>query len=120
MDKCRQWQQAWEAIVKRGAHNQTIRWVKSHATDEDVAAGRTSQKDKHGNQRSDDYANKGVENINGAGLVCLAAWSANRHEEYGKLMRRIQKFIAGILMAEKEERKKERQTSRKGLIGVRP
>ena len=113
------WQQAWEAVVKRGACNQTIRWVKGHATDEDVKAGRTTQKDKHGNQKNDDYANKGVENIKGVGLVCLAEWMANRHARYGKLMRRIQKFIAGILMAEKEERKKDKQVE-KALLGYDP
>ena len=33
------WQLAWEAVKTRGAGNQTLRKVKGHATEKDVANG---------------------------------------------------------------------------------
>ena len=106
-------------MLKRGAENQKLRKVRGHATDEDVAAGRATQQDMEGNDKADKCADKGVEAIQGPGLVELAKWAAERHEAYKKLMLRIQKTIAGIVLAEKEEREKQKQ-SHKGTPRVRP
>ena len=49
----------------------------------------------------------------------LTDWIAKRHDRYAKFMIRIQRFIAAILGAEKEERKKDKQVN-KALIGHDP
>ena len=54
--------------------------------------------------------------IGGEGLVELGIWLADRHDAYIKFMKRIQKMIAGITKAEKEERAK-RNKVRKALLG---
>ena len=113
------WEQAWIAVLKRGAQNQRLRKVKGHATDADVAAGRASQQDKEGNDKADDNADKGVESIQGPGLVELAGWAARRHEAYKKLIMRVQKLIAGTVTAEKEERDKNRKAA-KVVLGYDP
>ena len=45
------WEQAWLAILKRGAANQTLRKVKGHATQEDIEAGRSTPEDKKGQRQ---------------------------------------------------------------------
>ena len=52
------WQQAWEAVLKRGIGNQTLRKVKGHATEQDVAKGLSTQEDRDGNDNSDKLADK--------------------------------------------------------------
>ena len=42
----------------------------------------------------------------------LADWLAKKHDRYAKLMIRTQRFIAAILGAEKEERKKDKQVNK--------
>ena len=42
--------------------------------------------------------------IGGKGLTTLAAWIAKRHKEYKKFLGRIQRMIAAVTKAEKEER----------------
>ena len=100
------WEQAWKAVLNRGAANQDLRKVKGHATTEDIKAGRSTDADKKGNDKSDENADLGVISIHGVGLVKLAKWLAQRHDRYGKLMKRIRKFIAGMMLVEKEEREK--------------
>ena len=96
------WQVAWIAIATRGVRNQDLRKVKGHATAEDIRLGRSNVKDKQGNDKSDDLADKGVESINGTGLVKLGKWIADRHHNYGKFMRRIHKMIAVVILAEQK------------------
>ena len=96
------WQQAWLAVVKRGPRNQSLRKVKGHATMEDIQKGISNAEDKKGNGKRDEQADEGVENIQGRGLVKLASWVANRHDKYGTFMKRVHKFIAGVLIAEKK------------------
>ena len=103
------WQQAWYAVVKRGSRNQSLRKVKGHATMEDIQKGISNADDKKGNDKSDEQADEGVESIQGRGLVKLASWVANRHDKYGTFMKRVHKFIAGVLIAEKERRAKDEQ-----------
>ena len=43
------WEQAWQAIQKRGSKNQDLRKVKGDATDEDIAAGISKEEDQQGN-----------------------------------------------------------------------
>ena len=54
---------------------------------------------------SDAYADGGVRLVAGDGLIRLGQWAAERHDKYVALMRRFQKFIATMTIAEKEERK---------------
>ena len=42
------WEQAWTAVIKRGAANQDLRKVKGHATLEDVQQGKATAEDKYG------------------------------------------------------------------------
>ncbi len=100
------WEQAWIALIKRGAGNQQMRKVKGHATDEMVLNGTVKKEDKIGNDKSDENADLGVRSIHGVGLVKLAKWLAQRHDRYGKLMRRIRKFIAGMMLVEKKKGEK--------------
>ena len=113
------WEQAWAAVIKRGAANQKLRKVKGHATQEDITAGRSTQTDKHGNDRSDENADKGVQSIGGDGLVRLASWAVGRHAEYKRFIARIQKFIAAITIVEKEEREKTAKVE-KAVLGYDP
>ena len=85
------WEQAWKAVLKRGAANQDLRKVKGHATTEDIKAGRSIDADKKGNDKSDENADTGVEMIKWKGLTTLGAWIAARHDGYKILMKRIQK-----------------------------
>ena len=57
------WEQAWLAVLKRGAGNQTLRKAKGHATEKDVRNGRSNPADKEGNDFSDKLADKGVEAV---------------------------------------------------------
>ena len=66
------WEQAWAAASKRGAANKKLRKVKGHASQEDITAGRATQADKYGNDKSDGNADKGVQSVGGVGLVKLA------------------------------------------------
>ena len=100
------WEQAWNAVRARGADSQRLRKVKGHATAEDVAAGRSTEEDRIGNDRSDTNADRGVECIHGKGLVVMAGWLAKRHKAYKKFIERIHNFIVGLAKAEKEERMK--------------
>ena len=65
------WEQAWIAAKTRGVGNQTLRKVKGHATEKDVAEGMSTAKDRDGNDKSDELADQGVEEIAGVGLVAL-------------------------------------------------
>ena len=51
------WEVAWEAIHKRGIHNQDLRKVKGHATHEDVRNGTSTKADKEGNDRNNKVIN---------------------------------------------------------------
>ena len=101
------WEQAWKAVLKRGAGNQTLRKVKGHATELDVAEGRATQEDRDGNDKSDKLADKGVEEIAGQGLVKLGSWCETRWKRCRKLVNRIHKMIVGVTQAEKAERAKQ-------------
>jgi hypothetical protein len=106
------WEPVWIAVLKRGAKNQDLRKVKGHATEQQVQEGQATRADKVGNDKSDDLADDGVRDIGGRGLVKLADWLAKRHDRYTNLMNRIQKMIATITIAEKEERKKKLQVEK--------
>ena len=106
------WKQAWKAILRRGVDNQRLRKVKGHATAEDIEKGRSTTEDKIGNDKSDANADAGVEAIAGRGLVKLGSWAAARHQRYVKFVGRVQKYIATIVLAEKEERSKRKQVEK--------
>ena len=101
------WEQAWIAVKQRGVGNQTLRKVKGHATEKDVAEGISTAKDRGGNDRSDKLADQGVEEIAGVGLVTLEKWFEGRWKRYRKLMTRVHKMILGVTLAEKAERAKQ-------------
>jgi len=105
------WEQAWLAILRRGAANQKLRKVKGHATSEDVEAGRSTAEDRIGNDKSDTNADKGVQSIAGDGLVKLAGWAAKRQATYKKFIARIHRFIAAITTIEKEKRERKQRIS---------
>ena len=65
------------------------------------------------------WPTNGVESIQGRGLVELASWFADRHDTYGSFMKRVHKFIAGVLIAEKERRAKDKQVC-KIVLGYDP
>ena len=95
------------AVLKREASNQTLRKVKGHATMEDVEAGRSTREDMIGNDKADKNADKGVEAIQGPGLVELAKWTAKRHKANRCFIMRVQRFIVAIITVEKDEKGKE-------------
>ena len=76
---------------------------------EDVEKGISNHKDREGNNISDANADVGVQQIAGRGLVRLGEWAAERHKRYVKFIGRVQKFIATIVLAEKEERDKRKK-----------
>ena len=98
------WELAWQAILTRGANNKRLRKVKGHATEIDIAEGRSNNKDQHGNDKADKLADEGVRMVKGKGLVCLGKWTADRHKDYVQFMRRMQLMVANVLIAEKEAR----------------
>ena len=100
------WGTAWKAVLHRGASNQKIRKVKGHATEQDVAQGRSTAEDRFGNDKADKNADEGVEVVRGGGFVKLGQWLADRHTRYVTFMRRVQKMIAAIALVEKEARNK--------------
>ena len=77
-----------------------FQWIKGHATQEDVEAGRSTPEDKRGNDQSDTNADIGVSLVGGVGLVRLGEWLAARHDKYISFMQRIQKYIAVVTPAE--------------------
>ena len=85
------WEQAWIAVKKRGAGNQSLRKVKGHATGKDVEKGISTSKDREGNDTSDKLADRGVEAIAGIGLVRLGEWCEESQTDYRKPIVRIQK-----------------------------
>ena len=105
------WQQAWYAVVQRGSSSQSLRKVKGHATKEDILKGINNKEDKEGNNESDKLVDEGVERLQGSGFVKLTSWIVERHDKYGSFIKRVQKFIAGVLIAEKERRAKDKQVS---------
>ena len=113
------WEQAWIAILRRGSRNQKVRKVKGHATDEQVEAGTVKIEDKVGNDKSDDLAFQGVEDIHGIGLLKLANWTAKRQQKYGRFMAKVRKFIVGMTLLEKAERDKDKKVN-KALLGYDP
>ena len=98
------WEQAWKAVLKRGAGNQTLRKVKGHATEQDVIDGKSTEKDRDGNDKSDKLADKGVEEIAGQGLVKLGSWCEARWKRFRKVVNRIHNMILGVTIAEKAEK----------------
>jgi len=106
-------------VVQRGSSSQSLRKVKGHATKEDIRKGISNEEDKEGSDKSDKLADAGVESIQGKSFVKLASWIAERHDKYGSFIKRVQKFIAGVLIAEKERRAKDKQVS-KAVLGYDP
>ena len=113
------WQQAWYAVVQRGSSNQSLRKVQGHATLADIQKGISNEEDKKGNDKSDELADDGVESTQGRGFVKLASWIADKHDKYGSFIKTVQKLIAGVLIAEKERRAKDKQVS-KVVLGYDP
>ena len=106
-------------LERGGAENQRLRKVKGHATAEDIKEGKSTIEDKLGNDKSDSNADDGVRKIGGVGLVRLGEWLAKRHQTYIKFMAKIQKVIAAVTIAEKEERSK-RKATQKQTLGYDP
>ena len=93
--------------MTKGTGNQTLRKVKGHATDKDIAKGVSNAEDKERNNKSDELVDKCVEEIAGVGLVKLRKWCEERWKQYRKLMNRVHKIIIGVTLAEKTERAKQ-------------
>ena len=100
------WKQTFLALNTRGSRNQDLRKTEGHATQEDIAAGITTEVDKKGNGKSDQLVDEGVEMINGKGLAALGKWTADRHDRYNKCMRRVHGMIVAVTLLEKTERDK--------------
>ena len=73
-------------------------------TFKDIEEGRSNVKDNVGNNESDKLADRGIQDINGKGLVRLGKWIAERHDRYKHLMRRVHNMIATVTLAEKAQR----------------
>ena len=58
-------------------------------SEEHLEAGANTAADKERNDKSDGFADEGVEKINVGGFVVLGEWIADRHDKYKKLMKRI-------------------------------
>ena len=113
------WEQAWNAVLSRGIGNQYLRKVKGHATEEDVSKGLATSEDREGSDKSDNLADKGVEEVAGVGLVKLGKWCEGRMNNYKKLVTRCQRMIVGVTQAEKLEREKE-HIKQKPILGYDP
>ena len=76
------WEQAWNAVLKRGEANQDLRKVEDHATNEDVETGISTVVDKIGNDTSDTNVDEGIEQIKGKVLIVLGTWIVERHDQH--------------------------------------
>ena len=90
------WEQAWNAVLERGASNQNLRKVKGHATIQYIEAGLRAAADKEGNDKSDANADDGVDMVKRGRAG--RPWQAGCRKTCGlqKLMQRIQKMIAVV------------------------
>ena len=113
------WQLAWQAVTSIGSANQTLRKVKGHATISAVQEGTSNHKDKVGNHISDGLADKGVQSIDGIGLVRLGKWIADKHDRYTTFIRRIHSMIAGVHLAENTQRGYDARVE-KAVLGYDP
>ena len=84
-----------------------------------IAEGKSNKEDQYGNDRIDKNADKGVEEVAGRGFVVLGKWLEQRHKDYCEIMGRIQKVVAAVTIAEKEERSRGQQIQ-KALLGYDP
>ena len=101
------WAVMWEANLIREPEYHDITKVKGHADQEDIEAGRSTHEHMEGNKKADECATKGLQAI---GATKTLKWIADRHEAYVQFMHRVQGMIVHVLMAEKEERKRRKET----------
>ena len=111
-------------MQSRGAHTQTLTKVKGHATEAQVLEGIVRSADKFGNDRADDFADRGADarqdqtegirpiETEISSRIAVAEWLQARHNRYCKFMSRVQGVITAVLKAEREEREKRRHASK--------
>ena len=109
------WEIFWMGLLVRGPFSVRITWVKGHATQADIASGRSTHENRKGNNHADDAATWGTESHQ-PGMLALTRWLASRHIKYIKLMSRVQSLIVKMLIAEKEARSKMLPKDDKGKV----
>ena len=103
------WESVWEAYLARGTDAQELTKVKGHATDRQVELGEVKDRDKKGNDKSDQFADYGVEE-HGSAVVQLTMWLYKRQKQYAEFMQHVQAVIISVLGKEREEREKRVKT----------
>jgi len=84
------WRLIWARIHDLGVESITVEWVKAHTTKKSVELGRTSSRDKLGNDMADELAKKG------ARLHVIDRQIANKYDRCRKLQAIVAKYI-GII-----------------------
>lgn len=97
------WEVFWAASLLRGPRTLKLTKVKSHCGLKDVKAGVITEEDRRGNGHADDAATAGTDQ-HFPGLLRLASWLAQRHQDYCSFMTRVHKYIISVSQKEKEIR----------------
>jgi hypothetical protein len=82
------WQKLWGAMLAKGSQSIKVTKVLGHATQEDIAQGKSTKDDLEGNHEADRLADEGVAK-HPDGVHNMANWFAASHEHYTMLLRRI-------------------------------
>ena len=78
----------YEVVKAKGARAIKITWVKGHATDQHVKDGKTTEKNKVGNQIADEVADLGTA-LHGELIMKAAKHMSSRHNQYLQLMKDV-------------------------------
>ena len=96
---------AWESVLVRGPSSIAIELTAGYATLRMVYGSVVTERNKLGNDKADEYADKG--NLkHGSSQVQVMQWLAKRQQEYCSLVKKIHDVIAAVLGEEKEERER--------------
>ena len=101
------WDLVWNALLSRGPKRQIIKKVKGHATQEEVDSGEVQEEDKRGNDIADKLADCGAQEVGGQAFLNVVKWMEKRHDDYAKLISRIQKVIVAVLKKERKVREEQ-------------
>ena len=86
------WEHFYNAVVAKNPKAVKVTWVKGHATEEHVANGITTRRNKEGNEKADETADLGSD-LHGKDLNKLATKYNKRHFFYTRFMIQISKHI---------------------------
>jgi hypothetical protein len=97
------WAAIWNVMLAKGPSTIRVSKVKGHATERDVAEGRSTAVHRLCNNVADGLVKEATA-LHGKGTNDLAYWLEARHMLYTTLMKSIQIFIITITIADKDER----------------